>query len=95
VACGLRRVLFVGEASIGVNSFHGGHADARRTLAAVFRLILALGNESVYSPYAFLERLCHLDEYTDFRRAKTEFRKFEFIKVLDDPRVAIEKPSGA
>jgi Protein of unknown function (DUF2934) len=45
------------------------------------------------SPYVFWERLSHLDEYADFRQAKAEFNKFEYIKVLNDPRAAIEKPS--
>jgi hypothetical protein len=46
------------------------------------------------SPYVFWERICHLDEKSDFQRAKGEFRKFEYVKILDDPRAAIEKPLG-
>jgi hypothetical protein len=40
----------------------------------------------------FWERLCHLDKGEDFERAKGEFRKFKFVEILDDPRVAIELP---
>ena len=46
------------------------------------------------SPYVFWERLCHLDENTDFSRAKGDFKKFKYVRVLDDPRAAIEKPEG-
>ena len=46
------------------------------------------------SPYVFWERLCHLDETTDFPRAKGEFKKFAHVRVLDDPRATIEKPEG-
>jgi hypothetical protein len=46
------------------------------------------------SPYVFWERLCHLDEKTDFPRAKGEFKKFAYVRVLDDPRATIEKPEG-
>jgi hypothetical protein len=45
-------------------------------------------------PYVFWERLCHLDEKTDFPRAKGEFKKFKYVRVLDDPRATIEKPEG-
>jgi hypothetical protein len=46
------------------------------------------------SPYVFWQRLCHLDERTDFLRAKGEYRKFDYVRVLDDPRAIIEKPEG-
>jgi hypothetical protein len=46
------------------------------------------------SPYVFWERLCHLDEQPNFQQGKVEFRKFESLRVLDEPRAAIEKPSG-
>ena len=46
------------------------------------------------SPYVFWERLCHLDETTDFPRAKGEFKKFAHVRVLDDPRATIEKQEG-
>jgi hypothetical protein len=44
------------------------------------------------SPYVFWERLCHLDK-KEFKRAKGEFQKFKCVRILDDPRVAVELPS--
>jgi hypothetical protein len=38
--------------------------------------------------------LCHLDENTDFSRTKGDFKKFKYVRVLDDQRAAIEKPEG-
>ena len=48
MACGLGRVFPVWKAPIGMNSFRGRHADARRPLAAHVLFEFALGNASVY-----------------------------------------------
>jgi Protein of unknown function (DUF2934) len=61
---------------------------------ALRRFLKRLQGCNLYvSPYVFWERLCHLDEHEDFERAKDEFRKFKFVKILNDPRVGIEPPS--
>lgn len=58
---------------------------------ALRRVLKKLQGYNLYvSPYVFWERLCHLDEHEDFERAKGEFRKFKYVKILNDPRVGIE-----